>query len=115
SAGVIGLSLGTQYALISIGFTLIFGIMGVVNFAHGAFYILGGYFAFSLSHTLGMPFVAAVLLAALATGILGYVIEVLVVERYVADHLATMLITLGIYQILTTAVTVIYGEEPMEF
>ena len=37
STGVIGLSLGTEYALISIGFTLIFGIMGVVNFAHGGF------------------------------------------------------------------------------
>jgi branched-chain amino acid transport system permease protein len=115
SASVIGLSLGTQYALISIGFTLIFGIMGVVNFAHGGFYILGGYFAFSLSHGLGVPFVAAVVLAALATGVLGYVIEVLVVDRYVADHLATMLMTLGIYQIMTTGVTLIYGAEPAEF
>src|SRR2546425_6577158 len=102
SAGMIGLSLGTQYALISIGFTLIFGIMGVVNFAHGGFYVLGGYIAFSLSHSLGLPFVAAVLLATVATGILGYVVEVLVVEKYVVDHLATMLITLGIYQVMTT-------------
>jgi len=115
SASVIGLSLGTQYALISIGFTLIFGIMGVVNFAHGGFYILGGYFAFSLSHGLGIPFVGAVVLAALATGVLGYVIEVLVVDRYVADHLATMLMTLGIYQIMTTGITLVYGAEPAEF
>jgi branched-chain amino acid transport system permease protein len=115
SASVIGLSLGTQYALISIGFTLIFGIMGVVNFAHGGFYILGGYFAYSLSHSLGLPFVAAVVVAALATGALGYVIEVLVVDRYVADHLATMLLTLGIYQIITTGVTLVYGAEPAEF
>ena len=71
SAGVIGLSLGTQYALISIGFTLIFGIMGVVNFAHGGFYILGGYFAFTLTHTFGLPFPIALLLAALATGAVG--------------------------------------------
>ena len=115
SAGVIGLSLGTQYALISIGFTLIFGIMGVVNFAHGGFYILGGYLAFTFSHALGMPFVAAVLLAALATGVIGYVIEVLVVEKHVADHLATMLMTLGVYQIMTTGVTLVYGAEPVDF
>ena len=115
SAGVIGLTLGTQYALISIGFTLIFGIMGVVNFAHGGFYILGGYFAFSLSHALGIPYVPAVLLATLATGVLGYVIETVFVERYVVDHLATMLITLGIYQIMTTGVTLVYGAEPVEF
>jgi branched-chain amino acid transport system permease protein len=115
SAGVIGLSLGTQYALISIGFTLIFGIMGVVNFAHGGFYILGGYFAFTLSHSLGLPFAAAVIVAALATGGVGYLIETLFVNRRVADHLATMLITLGIYQIMTTGITLVYGAEPVEF
>jgi branched-chain amino acid transport system permease protein len=115
STGVIGLSLGTQYALISIGFTLIFGIMGVVNFAHGGFYVLGGYFAYTLSHTLGLPFVVAVALATLGTAALGYLIEMLFVEKYVADHLATMLITLGIYQILTTGITLGYGAEPVDF
>ena len=115
STGVIGLTLGTQYALISIGFTLIFGIMGVVNFAHGGFYILGGYFAFSMSQSLGIPYVPAVLIATLGTGILGYVIEVLIVDKYVSDHLATMLMTLGIYQIMTTAITLFYGAEPAEF
>jgi branched-chain amino acid transport system permease protein len=115
STGLIGLSLGTQYALISIGFTFIFGIMGVVNFAHGGFYVLGGYFAYSLTHSLGLPFAAAVVVAMLGTGVLGYVIERLFVEKYVADHLSTMLITLGIYQIMTTGVTLTYGAEPAEF
>lgn len=115
SSGLIGLSLGTQYALLSIGFTLIFGIMGVVNFAHGGFYILGGYFAYTLSHAVGLPYVVAVVAAMLATAVLGYIIEALFVEKYVADHLATMLITLGIYQIMTTGVTMIYGAEPAEF
>jgi branched-chain amino acid transport system permease protein len=115
STGLIGLSMGTQYALISIGFTLIFGIMGVVNFAHGGFYILGGYLAFTFSHSLGLPYVAAVALAVLSTAALGYVIEMVFVEKYVVDHLATMLITLGIYQIMTTGITMIYGAEPAEF
>jgi branched-chain amino acid transport system permease protein len=115
SAGVIGLSLGTQYALISIGFTLIFGIMGVVNFAHGGFYILGGYFAFTLTHTVGLPFPVALVVAALATGAVGCLIEMIFVEKYVADHLATMLITLAIYQIMITGITLLYGAEPVEF
>jgi len=115
SAGVIGLSLGTQYALISIGFTLIFGIMGVVNFAHGGFYILGGYFAFTLTHTFGLPFSVALILAALATGAVGCLIEIVFVEKYVADHLATMLITLAIYQIMITGITLLYGAEPVQF
>src|SRR6188472_3288962 len=114
-AAVIGVGLGAQYALLALGFTLIFGIMGVVNFAHGGFYILGGYFAYTLSHSLGVPYVAAVVLAMLATGVLGYVIETIFVEKYVVDHLATMLITLGIYQVMTTGVTMVYGAEPAEF
>jgi branched-chain amino acid transport system permease protein len=115
SAGVTGLSLGTQYALLSIGFTLIFGIMGVVNFAHGGFYVLGGYIAYTFTHSLGLPFFAAILLAVVATAILGYVVEVLLVERYATDHMATMLITLGAYQVITTGITVVYGPEPVNF
>ena len=115
TSGVIGLSLGAQYALIAIGFTLIFGILGVVNFAHGGFYVLGGYIAFTLSHSLGVPFVVAVVLATLATAAIGYVVEIVLVERYVVDHLATMLITLGFYQILITGIILVYGAEPAEF
>lgn len=115
SAGVTGLSLGTQYALLSIGFTLIFGIMGVVNFAHGGFYVLGGYMAYSLSHSLGLPFFVAILLAVAATAVLGYIVEIVLVERYATDHMATMLITLGFYQVVTTGITVVYGPEPVDF
>lgn len=115
SPGVIGLSLGTQYALISIGFTLIFGILGVVNFAHGGFYILGGYIAFTLSQTVGLPYPVALILAALATGAIGYVVEIVFIDKYVSDHLATMLIALGIYQVMSTGFTLVYGAEPVEF
>ncbi len=61
------------------------------------------------------PTCLAVVLATIGTAALGYAIEMLFVEKYVADHLATMLITLGIYQILTTGVTMVYGAEPVEF
>ena len=57
STGLIGISLGAQYAMISIGFPLIFGIMGVINFMHGGGYVLGGYFTFVFAKTLGLPFV----------------------------------------------------------
>ncbi|HSV82985.1 MAG TPA: branched-chain amino acid ABC transporter permease [Ramlibacter sp.] len=115
STGLIGLSLGTQYALISIGFTLIFGILGVINFAHGGFYILGGYFAYTLSHAVGLNYVAAVMLATLATAALGYVVEYIFVDKYVNDHLATMILTLGIYLVMTTVIVHFYGPEPAEF
>ena len=115
STGLIGLSLGTQYALLSLGFTLIFGILGVINFSHGGFYIIGGYVAYSVSHLAGLPFPLAVLAATIACGLLGYAVEYVLVEKHVNDHLATMMITLGVYLIITTGATVIFGPEPPEF
>jgi branched-chain amino acid transport system permease protein len=113
STGLIGLSLGTQYAMIAIGFTLIFGIMGVINFMHGGAYVLGGYIAFALAAVLGLPFPIAVLGAALGTAVVGYFIEVLFVDKYVDDHNATMLITLGVYLMMTTGIILIFGPEPV--
>lgn len=115
STGLIGISMGTQYALISIGFTLIFGILGLVNFAHGGFYILGGYVAFSLSHSIGLPYPIAVVAATLATAALGYAVEYVLLDRYVDDHLATMILTLGIFSIITTGILHFYGPEPADF
>ena len=60
---LLGLGSAAVYALLASGVVVIYRGSGVVNFAHGGFYILGGYFAFSLSHSLGLPFVVAVLLA----------------------------------------------------
>lgn len=115
STGVIGLSMGTQYALLSLGFTLIFGILGVINFSHGGFYIIGGYIAYSLSHLAGLPFAVAVLFATLACAVVGYLVEFLLVEPHVNDHLKTMMITLGVYLIMTTGAVAIFGPEPPEF
>lgn len=113
STGLIGLSLGTQYAMIAIGFTLIFGIMGVINFMHGGGYVIGGYLTFTLVSMVGLPFWIAVIAAAIGTGIIGYFIEVLFVDKWAADHTASMLITMGIYMISTTVLIVIFGPEPV--
>ena len=110
-----GLSLGTQYALVAVGFTLIFGILGVINFAHGGFYAIGGYLAFYCVHSLGMPFVLAAVVAVLLTAALGYLIEVVIVHRFIEDHIATLLITLGIYLMISSGLTTIFGPEPVPF
>ncbi|MBD0316670.1 MAG: branched-chain amino acid ABC transporter permease [Nitrospiraceae bacterium] len=113
STGLIGLSLGSQYAMIAVGFTLIFGIMGVINFMHGGGYVLGGYFTYALVSSLGFPFPLAVVAAAIGTAAVGYLIEVIFVDKYVDDHNATMLITLGVYLVMTTVLIVIFGPEPV--
>lgn len=111
SAGLIGLALGAQYALLALGFTLIFGILGVVNFAHGGFYLLGGYTAYVCVSWFGMPYPAAVVLAALATAVLGYLFELLLLERVSDDHLSTLILTLGLYLVMCTGVVVVFGAD----
>ncbi|HVB67521.1 MAG TPA: branched-chain amino acid ABC transporter permease, partial [Acetobacteraceae bacterium] len=67
-----GLVLGGLYVLIAIGLSIIFGLLGIVNFAHGGFFALGAYFAVTLFNTLGWP---AVLLAPILVGVVGMVVE----------------------------------------
>jgi branched-chain amino acid transport system permease protein len=114
-AGIIGVGLGAQYALLALGFTLIFGILGVVNFAHGGFYMLGGYVAYSCVSMLGLPYPLAVLVAVLATGALGWLFELLLIERLIDDHLATLMLTLALYLIISTGVLAVFGPISMEF
>jgi branched-chain amino acid transport system permease protein len=115
AAGIIGVSLGTEYALLALGFTLIFGILGVVNFAHGGFYAMGGYAAYAAVSMLGLPYPAAVAVAVVATAAVGYAYELVVIERLVDDHLATMMLTLGLYLILSTGLLVTFGPESPKF
>jgi branched-chain amino acid transport system permease protein len=104
STGLIGVSLGVQYALLALGFTLIFGILGVVNFAHGGFYVFGGYVAYATVHYLRAPYPLAVVVAVLASGALGYVFELFLLERVIEDDLSTLMLTLGLYLVIVTGV-----------
>jgi branched-chain amino acid transport system permease protein len=114
-AAIIGVMLGAQYALLALGFTLIFGILGVVNFAHGALYVLGGYVAYACVAMVGLPYPLAVLAAMLATAALGYLFELLVIERCVDDHLSTMMLTLGLYLVISTGVLLVFGPLSPQF
>lgn len=115
STALIGLSLGAQYALLALGFTLIFGILGVVNFAHGGFYLLGGYVAYGAVTFLGVPYPLGVVIAVLATGALGWLFELVLLERVVEDHLATLILTLGLFMVISTGVLVAFGPESRRF
>jgi branched-chain amino acid transport system permease protein len=114
-AGIIGISLGAQYALLALGFTLIFGILGVVNFAHGGFYMLGGYTAYVCISQLGVPYPVGVLAAVVATAALGWIFELFLLERLVDDHLATLMLTLGLYLIISSGLLGVFGPLSMEF
>src|SRR6202011_1180790 len=93
----LGLVNGSFYALLSLGLAVIFGLMGVVNFAHGAFYTLGAFAALLGLQLFGVNYWAALVLAPLAVGLLGIVVERLFLRHlYQLDPLYGLLLTFGI-------------------
>ncbi|NIC42182.1 ABC transporter permease subunit, partial [Aquabacterium sp. A08] len=90
------LQYGLLLFMLAAGLTLIFGIMGVVNLAHGSFYMLGAYMAWSLSSAFGSLFLAIVVGAALSV-VLGLALEWLLFRHfYKRDHLDQVLLTFGL-------------------
>jgi branched-chain amino acid transport system permease protein len=94
---MLGLVNGSFYAMLSLGLAVIFGLLGVVNFAHGAFYMLGAYAAYIGLHTLGVNYWFALILAPLVVGALGVVLERLLLRHlYKLDPLYGLLLTFGL-------------------
>jgi branched-chain amino acid transport system permease protein len=112
-----GLVSGSFYALLALGLSVIFGMLGVVNFAHGAFYMLGAFGALTLSDALGLNFWLALVLVPLALGAFGMIIERTLVHRLMAlDPLYNFLLTFGLALILQDLVRLKYGvaSQPYE-
>src|SRR5690348_7405197 len=106
-----GLQLGMLLFLLAAGLTLIFGIMDLVNLAHGSLYMLGAYFAATFAEVTG-SFVAAVILALIASLIAGIVLEIVAVRRlYGRDHLDHVLATFGLLLFFDELVRLIWGPE----
>lgn len=107
-----GLVIGTMYMLMAVGFTLVFGIMRVVNFAHGEFYMLGAFAAFFTYAQWELPFVVCLLLAALMVGILGMLVERTVIQPFRADETSGMIATLAISLIIQNTAILLWGPIP---
>ncbi|MGZ8267678.1 MAG: branched-chain amino acid ABC transporter permease [Burkholderiales bacterium] len=94
---LIGLINGSFYALLSLGLAVIFGMLNIINFAHGAQYMMGAFAAWFLLTKLGLPYWWALVLAPLAVGASGMLIERLMISRlYQLDHLYGLLFTFGL-------------------
>jgi branched-chain amino acid transport system permease protein len=93
----LGLVNGSFYALLSLGLAVIFGLLGIVNFAHGAFYMLGAFAAYIGLQAFGVNYWFALILAPLAVGLLGVLIERLFLRHlYRLDPLYGLLLTFGV-------------------
>jgi len=108
-----GLVYGMLLFLVASGLTLIFGMMGVLNFAHGALYMLGAYFSFSILMCTGR-FWLSLILAPLMVGVIGMVIERFLLRKvHIYGHAHELLLTFGIAYIIEEIVKMIWGSESL--
>ncbi|HEV3346794.1 MAG TPA: branched-chain amino acid ABC transporter permease [Methylomirabilota bacterium] len=94
---LIGLINGSFYAMLSLGLSVIFGLLNIINFTHGAQYMLGAFVAYFLLQGVGLGYWWALLLAPIAVGLVGVLMERLLLQRlYGLDHLYGLLLTFGL-------------------
>ena len=104
---VSGLVLGGLYVLIAIGLSIIFGLLGIVNFAHGTFFTLGAYFALTLFRAFGWP---AIVAAPLIVGGIGMIVERLLIQHlYDKEPLISLIITFALALMVEASVRLIWG------
>ena len=109
-----GLSYGLLLFMLSSGLTLIFSMMGVLNFAHASFYMLGAYFAFSVTELIG--FWPALIIAPLLVGLLGAGFEKYCLRRvHKFGHVPELLITFGLSYILLEMVQLAWGRSSVDY
>jgi len=107
---LLGLVNGAFYALLSLGLAVIFGLLGIVNFAHGALYMLGAFAAWIMLDQLGINYWAALILAPLVVGVIGVVIERLFLRHlYKLDEIYGLLLTFGLTLIAEGIFRELYG------
>lgn len=112
------LSLGSVYALFALGFTLIFGVLGVINLSHGAIFMLGSYIALLLLEHFHLQLWLAMLLAMLCCGLIGTLVDWLILRplrRRNAPHLSPMIATIGVAIMLTNLAQGLFGAENKRF
>lgn len=117
STVIIGLSLGMLLFLLASGLTLIFGMLGVINFAHGALYMLGAYLAFDIQLRTG-SFIAGLIVATVGVGLVGVAMERLALRPlYNRPHFYQLILTFGFILVISEAVKFVWGlgyqETPM--
>ena len=113
---LIGLINGAFYAMLSLGLAVIFGLLNIINFAHGAQYMLGAFCAWFLLTFLGLGYWPALVLAPLAVGVLGIVIERTLLRRIRnLDHLYGLLLTFGLALVIEGMFRQRYGSSGLPY
>jgi len=113
---LIGLINGSFYALLSLGLSVIFGLLNIINFAHGALYMMGAFGAYFLLQYAGLGYWWALVLSPLIVGLVGIVLERTMLKRlYHLDHLYGLLLTFGIALIIQGVFRHEYGSSGLPY
>ncbi|HEX7388887.1 MAG TPA: branched-chain amino acid ABC transporter permease [Acidiphilium sp.] len=113
---LLGLINGAFYALLSLGLAVIFGMLGIINFAHGALFMVGAFAAWFLLHYLGVGYWGALVLAPLIVGVFGLLLERTTIRRlYGTDPVYGLLLTFGLALIIVGAFTNTFGSSGMPY
>ncbi len=111
-----GISLGSVYAIIALGYTMVYGIAKMLNFAHGDVIMVGAYISFCASTYLHLPPIVSIVIAMIVCTILGIVIEGLAYRPLRrASSLAVLITAIGVSYFLQNAALLIWGSTPMTF
>ena len=111
-----GLSLGSVYAIIALGYTMVYGIAKMLNFAHGDIIMIGGYVVFLATSSAGMPPLLAVLLSVIVCTVLGVTIERIAYKPLrEAPSLAVLITAIGVSYLLQNVALLLFGANPKSF
>ena len=111
-----GISLGSIYAIIALGYTMVYGIAKMLNFAHGDVIMVGSYMTFLMASSLGLPPVLAVLVAVVVCTVLGITIEKIAYKPLrMAPSLAVLITAIGVSYFLQNAALLIFGANTKMF
>ena len=111
-----GISLGSVYAIIALGYTMVYGIAKMLNFAHGDVIMVGGYLCFIAMNSLGLPPLAGILLSVVGCTCLGIVVERTAYKPLrQAPSLAVLITAIGVSYFLQNSALLIWGADPKAF
>jgi len=113
---LLGLINGAFYAMLSLGLAIIFGMLNIINFAHGALFMMGAFAAWMLLEYAGIGYFPALILAPLIIGVFGIVLEKLLISRmYKLDHLYGLLLTFGLSLVIEGLFRNYYGSSGLPY
>jgi branched-chain amino acid transport system permease protein len=111
-----GLSLGSVYALIALGYTMVYGIIGLINFAHCDIYMVGAYIGFFVSTDLNLPFLPTLLVAMLGSAVAGVLVERIAYKPLrKASSIALLITAMGVSLLLENGFNAVFGDSPRSY